>query len=97
MPLAHRYQVDFEKNNERIEDPPRAIFPLQARRRDLNPRPPRPEEYEFCPLRCECLFIAVSTPREILFGGLVSVVSVCSERVYGQICGHFLHQPKRNF
>ncbi len=46
-----------------------------------------PEEYELCSLRRGWLFIAVSAPRGILFGSLVSVVSVCSERVYGQICG----------
>ncbi len=46
-----------------------------------------PEEYDLCSLRREWLFIAVSAPWEILFGGLVSVVSVYSERVYGQICG----------
>ncbi len=61
----------------------------------MNPRPPRPEEYEFCPLRCEWLFIAVSAPRGILFGGLVSVVSVCSEAVYGQICGQKRYTSER--
>ena len=35
------------------------------------------------------LFIAIYAPRQILFSGLVSVVSVCSKAVYGQICGHF--------
>ena len=58
-----------------------------SRRRDLNTRPLRPEESWNCPLCREWLFIAVSAPQEILFNGLVSVVSVYSGAVYGQICG----------
>ena len=46
-----------------------------------------PEEGRKYPLRHKWLFIAVSAPRQILFGGLVSVVSVYSGAVYGQICG----------
>ena len=46
-----------------------------------------PEENRKSPIRREWLFIAVSAPREILFGGLVSVVSECSKSVYGLVCG----------
>ena len=46
-----------------------------------------PEESWKSPLRREWLFIAISAPQQILFGGLVSVVSVCSGAVYGQVCG----------
>ena len=60
-----------------------------SRRRDLNTRPLRPEESCKTPLRHKWLFIAVSTPRQILLSGLISVVSVCSGTVYGQTCGHF--------
>ncbi len=62
----------------------------EMRDKRLNQALPRfyaPEEYELCPLRREWLFIAVSAPQGMLFGGLVSVVSVYSECVYGQICG----------
>ena len=48
-----------------------------------------PEESWKSPLRREWLFIAISATRQILFDGLVSVVSVCSRAVYGQICGRF--------
>ena len=37
-----------------------------------------PEESCKTPLRREWLFIAVSASQQILFGGLVSVVSMCS-------------------
>ena len=54
-----------------------------------------PEESCKTPLRREWLFIAVSALQQILFGGLVSVVSVCSEAVYGQVCGHFSATAKK--
>ncbi len=57
-----------------------------------------PEESWRSPLRHKWLFIAVSAPRHILFSGLISVVSVCSRAVYGQICGQFFHaRQKENF
>ena len=56
-----------------------------------------PEESWKRPFRHKWLFIAVSAPRYILFGGLVSVVSVCSGDVYGQVCGHFSAATKKNF
>ncbi len=55
--------------------------------RDMLLRGYAPEEHEFCTLRRKWLFIAVSAPQGMLFGGLISVVSVCYERVYGQVCG----------
>ena len=61
------------------------VQPVEAS--DLNPRPLRPEENRKSPIRREWLFIAVSAPRGMLFCGLVSVVSVYFERVYGQRCG----------
>ncbi len=54
------------------------------------------EEYELCHLRRELLFITVSTPQEMLFGGLVSVIFVCSGRVYGQICGQAKQNTEKN-
>ena len=59
-----------------------------SRRRDLNTRLLRPEESYKSPLLSEWLFIAVSAPHKILFGSLISVVSMCSKAVYGQLCGH---------
>lgn len=61
----------------------------------MNPRPLRPEESWKSPLHREWLFIAVSAPRKILFCGLVSVVSVCSEAVYGQVCGQHGDNPEK--
>ncbi len=55
-----------------------------------------PEGYELCSLRRGWLFIAVSAPWGMLFGGLVSVVSVYSKAVYGQICGQTSYDPERN-
>ena len=65
------------------------VTSLWSRRRDLNTRLLRPEELRKCAVCHKCLFIALSSPRQILFSGLVSVVSVCSRAVYGQICGLF--------
>ena len=63
------------------------VFSIWSRRRDLNTRLLRPEELWKCGFYYKWLFIAVSAPWKNLFGGLVSVVSVCSKAVYGQICG----------
>ena len=52
------------------------------------PRFYAPKESYKSPLRSEWLFIAVSAPHKILFGSLISVVSMCSKAVYGQLCGH---------
>ena len=54
-----------------------------------------PEESCKTPLRREWLFIAISAPWQILFSGLVSVISVCSGAVYGQVCGHFSATAKK--
>ena len=54
-----------------------------------------PEESWKSPLHHKWLFIAVSAPQLIFFGGLVSVVSVCSGAVYGQICGQKRYTSER--
>ena len=68
-------------------------FYFWSKWRDSNSRHPAPKELEELFSNLFGFILAPFIPEKLLFRTLVSIVSVCSESVYGQKCGQIQLLP----